>query len=144
MCRVEDAAGRLAHESLNASIRLRWKPWTISRHRVTRLGSSSGQSPAGEDVGLLRDRLMQAPAPPVARVERPALRGLNGELLQFWQAHRQIRTHSTGTFRDIFARMRLFMQLRRQHRELKARARFQKRRQLLDILERMLGVSVGC
>ncbi|CAE7331161.1 unnamed protein product, partial [Symbiodinium sp. KB8] len=129
------------HASLKASIRLHWKPWSLRGHRAspTALGGSS--TPAGVALQALRNDLGQVPAVPAARVARPALVGLNGELLQYWQAQRQLRSQSSRTFHDIFARMRLFLQLRRRHRELKARARFQKRRQLLDILERAEGAA---
>ncbi|CAE7531981.1 unnamed protein product, partial [Symbiodinium necroappetens] len=129
------------HESLKASIRLHWKPWTLRGHRASPAALGGSCTPAGKAIQELRNDLAQRPDVPAERVVRPALMGLNGELLQYWQAQRQLRTQSNRTFRDIFARMRLFLQLRRRHRELKARARFQKRRQLLDILERAEGAA---
>ena len=129
------------HESLKASLRLHWKPWTLGRSCVKGLRENGGMAGANGAIQLLREKIHQTPAPLVPRVARPMLQGLNGELLKYWQAQRQLRAPSNGTFRDIFARMRLFLQLRKQHRELKAKARLQKRRQILDILERAEGAA---
>ena len=129
------------HESLKASIKLHWKPWSLRGHKTVREDVGGSNTSAGAAIRELQGQLAGQPTAPVVRVARPALVGLDGELLLFWQAQRQLRTRCSGTFREIFARMRLFLQIRRRHRELKSRARFQKRRQLLDILERAEGAA---
>ena len=83
----------------------------------------------------LRVVVAQEAAPRAVAVRKPTLVGLDGELVQYWQAQRQLKSMSNRTLRDIFARMRLFLQIRKRHRELKARTRFLHRKRILDILE---------
>ncbi|CAE7466581.1 unnamed protein product [Symbiodinium sp. CCMP2592] len=120
------------HLLLQAMIPLRWTPWRLSR------GARGCSEPLHRELPAIADlrRDIQAQNPvSVPSVQKPGLRGLDGEIVHFWEARKQLAAQRVRTMRDAFHRLRLFLQLRRRHRELRALARARRRQQLLDILE---------
>ena len=123
------------HKMLQATVPLRWRPWKAAQQRERRSthssAAASGHNPQLQEVVQhVRDHVV----PARQGVVRPGFVGADGEILRFWEARRLLATQSTRSMRDIFARMRLVLQLQRRRREMQAAIRFHKRKQLLDTL----------
>ncbi|CAE7330741.1 unnamed protein product, partial [Symbiodinium microadriaticum] len=123
------------HKMLQATVPLRWRPWKAAQQRERRSTHSSAAASEHnpqlqEVVQHVRDHVV----PARQGVVRPGFVGADGEILRFWEARRLLATQSTRSMRDIFARMRLVLQLQRRRREMQAAIRFHKRKQLLDTL----------
>eukprot|EP00439_Symbiodinium_sp_Y106_P078677 s150_g17.t1 len=120
------------HLLLQAAVPLKWEPWKLGG------GARKCADPSfGECTPLrsLRHDVARAYTAPANPLQRPGLRGLDGEIVRFWEARKQLTSQRVRTLRDAFHRLRLLQQLRRHHRELRSMARARKRRQLLEILE---------
>ena len=63
------------HESLKASIKLHWKPWSLRGHKTVREDVGGSNTSAGAAIRELRGQLAGQPTAPVVRVARPALVG---------------------------------------------------------------------
>ena len=119
------------HLMLQAALPLHWRPW--------RRAQSQGRSRSGalctQNSDLLHiKQLVQASGNAVAVFSKPGVRGLDGEIVQFWEARKQLASQRVRTMRDAFQCLRLLSQLRQRHRELRSLARQRKREQLLHIL----------
>jgi len=128
---------KAGHIPLRVSLLLNWQPWKLKHARSAQqrslyLGKSHAEL---SHIGALRGEVAGTEVPTEPRQLKPRVVGLDGELVQYWQARKQLRGLGNVAFRDIFARMRLVLQLDKRHRELKALARSRKRRQLLETLE---------
>ena len=135
--RVPLAGWRTAgHLPLLASVRVQWRPWLLKK--PTRGGGAAAVYPdESVPLGRLRADVLRCSEPAAAPPARPGVEGLDGRIVQFWNARRQLQRHQqvkAASFRQIFARLRLVLQLQKRHRELRARARANKRKQLLSIL----------
>ena len=86
-------------------------------------------------LGVLRGDVGRASSSPPARASKPMIQGMDGQLVRYWQARRQLQRTGSKSFRDVFARVRLVAQLEKHHRELRSLARARKRQQLLEILD---------
>ncbi|CAE7908897.1 unnamed protein product, partial [Symbiodinium sp. KB8] len=114
--RVPLAGWRTAgHLPLLASVRVQWRPWLLKK--PTRGGGAAAVYPdESVPLGRLRADVLRCSEPAAAPPARPGVEGLDGRIVQFWNARR------------------LVLQLQKRHRELRARARANKRKQLLSIL----------
>ena len=126
------------HKMLQATIPLRWKPWKASQQRARRslifTGAACAASARNQQLQEVVQQVREHVVPARRGVERPGFVGADGEILRFWEARRFLARQSTRSMRDIFARMRLVLQLQRRRRELQATIRANKRKQLLETL----------
>ena len=103
------------HLLLQAAVPLKWMPWKLGSGARKSADPSPGVS---TPLRTLRCEVSRAYTAPTSHLQRPGLRGLDGEIVRFWEARKQLASQRVKTLRDAFHRLRLLQQLRRQLLEI--------------------------